>query len=99
MKHLGGIGVALDYVEWLPGATYLAVKTMVCGGDLGGEYTCGLPPRNKEIAMSSVCGVLLVQPQYIMGSVLAKYLVGNLAWVPPEGGILGTGGSGRWRGY
>jgi hypothetical protein len=23
------------FVEWLPGDTYLAVKTMVCGGDLG----------------------------------------------------------------
>jgi hypothetical protein len=72
MKHLGGIGVALDYVEWLPGATYLAVKTMVCGGDLGGEYTCGLPPRNKEIAMSSVFSVLPVQPYDIMGSVLIE---------------------------
>ena len=26
-----------------------------------------------------------------MGSVLVKYLVGNLTWVPPFGGIYGTG--------
>jgi hypothetical protein len=33
-----------------------------------------------------------------MGSVLVKYLVGNLAWVRPLGGIFGTGGSDIGRG-
>jgi hypothetical protein len=34
------------------------------------EYTCGWPPRIKEISMFSVFSVLLVQPYDIMGSVL-----------------------------
>jgi hypothetical protein len=33
-----------------------------------------------------------------MGSLLVKYLVGNLASVLPLGGIFGTGGSGIGRG-
>jgi hypothetical protein len=32
--------------------------------------TCGLPPRNKEVTMSSMLRVLLVQPYDNMGSVL-----------------------------
>jgi hypothetical protein len=37
-----------------------------------GECTCGRPPRIKEITMSSVFIVLLVQPYDIMGSVLIE---------------------------
>jgi hypothetical protein len=33
-------------------------------------FTCGLPSRNKEMAMSSMLSVLPVQPYDIMGSVL-----------------------------
>jgi hypothetical protein len=34
--------------------------------------TCGLPPRTKEITMSSMFSVLLVQPYDTMGSVLIE---------------------------
>jgi hypothetical protein len=34
------------------------------------EYTCGMPPRNKEVTMSSMLRVLPVQPYDNMGSVL-----------------------------
>ena len=47
----------------------------------------GPPSRSKEIQHLQF-KELPVQPQDNMGSVLAKYLVGNLAWVPPFGGIL-----------
>ena len=57
----------------------------------------GPPSRSKEIQHLQF-KELLVQPQDNMGSVLAKYLVGNLAWLPPFGGIFGTGGSGKGRG-
>jgi hypothetical protein len=33
-------------------------------------FTCGLPPRNKDVNMSSMLRVLPVQPYDIMGSVL-----------------------------
>jgi hypothetical protein len=49
-------------VEWRPGATHCVVAAWA--------YTCGLPPRNKEMAMSSMLSVLPVQPYDIMGSVL-----------------------------
>jgi hypothetical protein len=39
------------------------------------EYTCGWPLRIKEINMSSMLRVLLVQPYDIMGSVLIEYVV------------------------
>jgi hypothetical protein len=35
-------------------------------------YTCGWPPRIKEITMSSVFSVLPVQPYDTMGSVLTN---------------------------
>ena len=57
----------------------------------------GPPSRSKEIQHLQF-KELPVQPQDNMGSVLAKYLVGNLAWVPPFGGNFGTGGSGIGRG-
>jgi hypothetical protein len=38
--------------------------------DVGTEYRSGWPPRNKEMAMSSMLSVLPVQPYDIMGSVL-----------------------------
>jgi hypothetical protein len=49
-------------VEWRPGATLHVVAAWA--------YTCGLPPKNKEMAMSSMLSVLPVQPYDIMGSVL-----------------------------
>jgi hypothetical protein len=57
-----------DDVEWLPGATLLASTqdSVVAAWAL----TCGLPPRNKEVTMSSMLRVLPVQPYDNMGSVL-----------------------------
>jgi hypothetical protein len=49
-------------VEWRPGATLCVVAAWA--------YTCGWPPRIKEMAMSSMLSVLPVQPYDIMGSVL-----------------------------
>ena len=49
-------------VEWRPGATPCVVAAWA--------YTCGWPPRIKEMAMSSMLIVLPVQPYDIMGSVL-----------------------------
>jgi hypothetical protein len=49
-------------VEWRPGATLRVVAAWA--------YTCGWPPRNKEMATSSMLIVLPVQPYDIMGSVL-----------------------------
>jgi hypothetical protein len=49
-------------VEWLPGATHCVVAAWA--------LTCGLPPRNKEVTMSSMLRVLPVQPYDNMGSVL-----------------------------
>jgi hypothetical protein len=49
-------------VEWRPGATLCVVAAWA--------FTCGLPPGNKEMAMSSMLSVLPVQPYDIMGSVL-----------------------------
>ena len=37
----GWIETCLDYVEWLPRAMSMVVVAW--------EYTCGPPPRNKEI--------------------------------------------------
>jgi hypothetical protein len=51
-------------VEWRPGATLRVVAAQA--------YTCGWPPRNKEMAMSSMLIVLPVQPYDIMGSVLTN---------------------------
>jgi hypothetical protein len=49
-------------VEWRPRATRCVVAAWA--------FTCGLPPRNKEVTMSSMLSVLPVQPYDIMGSVL-----------------------------
>jgi hypothetical protein len=51
-------------VEWRPGATLRVVAAWA--------YTCGLPPRSKEMAMSSMLIVLPVQPYDTMGSVLTN---------------------------
>jgi hypothetical protein len=51
-------------VEWRPGATRCVVAAWA--------FTCGSPPRNKEVTMSSMLRVLLVQPYDIMGSVLTN---------------------------
>jgi hypothetical protein len=37
-------------VEWRPGATHCVVAAWA--------FTCGLPPRNKEITMSSMLRVI-----------------------------------------
>jgi hypothetical protein len=52
--------------------------------------TCGRPPRNKEVIMSSMFRVLPVQPYDIMGSVLIEYdvRVQLVAW---HRWYLGTG--------
>jgi hypothetical protein len=55
-------------VEWRPGATLRVVAAWA--------YTCGWPPRNKEMAMSSMLSVLPVQPYDIMGSVLTDLMWG-----------------------
>jgi hypothetical protein len=49
-------------VEWRPGATRCVVAAWA--------FTYGLPPRNKELTMSSMLRVLPVQPYGNMGSVL-----------------------------
>jgi hypothetical protein len=49
-------------VEWLPGATHCVVAAWA--------FTCEMPPRNKEVNISSMLRVLPVQPYDNMGSVL-----------------------------
>jgi hypothetical protein len=56
-------------------------------------YTCGWPPRNKEIKMSSMLRVLPVQPYDTMGSILIEYDVRVHPWILTEGGIWVWSGS------
>jgi hypothetical protein len=74
MNHMGGIGIAWFMLSGYPGPhTWLSTHDLCGGYHLG--CTCGRPPRNKEIIMSSVYRVLPVQPYDIMGSVLIEYNV------------------------
>jgi hypothetical protein len=62
-------------VEWRPGAAHCVVAAWARPGAThcvvaAWAFTCGLPPRNKEVTMSSMFRVLPVQPYDIMGSVL-----------------------------
>jgi hypothetical protein len=52
-------------VEWLPWG-YMPCEDVVDPR----EYTCGWPPRIKEITMSSLFSVLPVQPFDILVSIL-----------------------------
>jgi hypothetical protein len=54
-------------VEWLPRG-YMPCEDAVDPG----EYTCGRPPRIKEITMSYVFSVLPMHPYEIMGSILTN---------------------------
>jgi hypothetical protein len=67
------------FCEQLKNFNYGLMMEAMLSGDLGllrvvaaWAYTCGLPPRNKEMAMSSMLSVLPVQPYDIMGSVLTN---------------------------
>jgi hypothetical protein len=70
-------------VEWLLGH-------MPCGGCVPMAFTYGLPLRIKEITMSSMFRVLLVQPYDNMGSVLIEYDVRVQPGVTDRGWIWGT---------
>jgi hypothetical protein len=71
MKHLGGIGMAWFMLSGYPGLhTWLSTED--CVVVITWEITWGWPLWIKEINMSSMLRVLLVQPYDIMGSVLIE---------------------------
>ena len=55
-------------------------------------YTCGRPPRIKEITMSSIFSELPVQPYGIMGSALIEYVV-RVQLVRQDGVVANLGES------
>jgi hypothetical protein len=87
MKRLGGL---VCWWRWKMSAFQGLMPTRGWGGPL--EYTRGMTLRIKDITMSSMVRVLLVQPYDTMGSVLIEYDVNVQPWV------LTWGGSWWWLG-